>query len=111
MTLVVFGSLVMATRKSRKLQRRARQIEAQSEALRESEATYRALFEASIDSLSILDPETGCFVDCNEGALRLFGFASRERFIGSSPQGLSPEFQPACARLTASPVWGATSSW
>ncbi len=64
------------------------------EVLRESEATYRALFEASIDALSILDPETGRFIDCNQAAIRLHDTGSREQFIGRTPESLSPEFQP-----------------
>lgn len=63
------------------------------EVLRESEATYRALFEASIDALSIIDPETGRFIDCNQAAVRLHDTGTREQFIGRAPESLSPEFQ------------------
>lgn len=63
-------------------------------ALRESEATYRALFESSIDALSIVDPETGKVIDCNEAAVRLYDTGTRENLIGTTPDKFSPEYQP-----------------
>lgn len=63
-------------------------------ALRESEATYRALFESSIDALSIIDPETGKFIDCNEAAVRLYDTGTRENLIGTTPDKFSPGYQP-----------------
>ncbi len=92
--VVVLASLFVAKRNNRELQRRARRIEAQSEALRASEQTYRTLFESSIDALAIIDPETGHFVDCNEAAVRLYGTGDRERFLAHTPESLSPELQP-----------------
>ena len=64
-----------------------------AEALRESETRFRTLFELSSDAL-ILSNEQG-FLDCNEAALRMFGCARREDFIGSHPGGhFSPPTQP-----------------
>ncbi len=68
-----------------------RQIEI---ALHDSEATYRALFESSIDALSIIDPETGRFIDCNDAAVRFYDTGTRENLIGTTPDMLSPEYQP-----------------
>ncbi|MDO9227489.1 MAG: EAL domain-containing protein [Pseudomonadota bacterium] len=98
--VVVLASLWVATRNNRELRSRALRIEAQSASLRESEATYRALFEASVDALYLLDPESGLFVDCNEAVLRLHGLDSREQLIGRTPESLSPEFQAngACSK-------------
>jgi len=63
-------------------------------ALQERDATYRVLFESSVDALSIIDPETGCYLDCNPAAVALHGAATRESLIGISPDKLSPEYQP-----------------
>ena len=65
-----------------------------AEVKRRSEARYKTLFDASTDALSIIDPETGCFTDCNEATVRLYGAGSREAFIGTSPQQFSPPLQP-----------------
>ncbi|HVN73704.1 MAG TPA: PAS domain S-box protein, partial [Methanoregula sp.] len=61
-------------------------------ALRESEARFRAIFEKSHDSL-VLFREDRC-IDCNRQALELYGYPSREEFLGIRPADLSPEFQP-----------------
>lgn len=63
-------------------------------ALRDSETTYRTLFESSIDALSIVDPETGRFTDCNNAAVRLYDTGTRENLIGNTPDQYSPEYQP-----------------
>src|SRR4029079_15910874 len=42
------------------------------EALRESEARFRLLFERSADAILLIDPSQGPkFVDCNEASVRL----------------------------------------
>ncbi len=92
--LVVLASLLVAKRNNRELRRRARRIEAQSDDLRDSELTYRTLFESSIDALAIVDPESGRFIDCNEAAVRLYDTGDRGHFLGHTPDSLSPEFQP-----------------
>ena len=69
------------------------------EALRESERKFRQLFEASSDSILILDPETlGC-VDCNAAAARMGAEGNKQWLIGRSIFELSPERQPD-GRLT-----------
>ncbi len=47
------------------------------EALRESEEQYRAFFETSRDCVFISSPE-GRWIDLNDAAVKLFGYASRE---------------------------------
>jgi PAS domain S-box-containing protein len=57
------------------------EVKVRTEALRESEKRYRALFEESRDAIFISSPE-GKIVDVNQAALDLFGF-TRDEAIGS----------------------------
>ncbi|NTU85929.1 MAG: GAF domain-containing protein [Chloroflexales bacterium] len=63
-------------------------------ALRESEERYRALFESSVDALSIIDVESGQFIDCNQAAVRLYGASTREELLSQRLDQISPERQP-----------------
>lgn len=60
--------------------------------LRESECTFRKLFEESSDPILLID-ETGVFVECNQAALDLLKM-TREQFLFLPPVNISPEFQP-----------------
>ena len=60
------------------------------ERLRDSEESYRTLFEAANDA--ILISEDGIFIDCNQKASEFFNY-SKEQIIGHSPAFLSPEYQ------------------
>ncbi len=62
------------------------------EAVRNSEARFRSLFESTGDAIMLLD--AGGFLDCNEATLRFFGCASKEEFISKHPSELSPPVQP-----------------
>ncbi|MDD9300929.1 MAG: PAS domain S-box protein [Desulfobacter sp.] len=64
------------------------------QAVIESEKKYRTLFDSSVDSISIIDVDTGNFIDCNDAAVKLHNTKVRENFIGLTPEQLSPEFQP-----------------
>src|SRR6202789_2067993 len=64
-----------------------------TDALRESEAHYRTLVENAPEAIVVLDVERGCFVDCNNNALRLFRL-NREELLNLGPGELSPSFQP-----------------
>ena len=57
------------------------------EALRQSEASYRGLFDGVHEAIYIQDKE-GRFVDVNRGALEMYGYR-REDFIGRTPEFLS----------------------
>lgn len=59
--------------------------------LRENEAKYRALFEASNDAVFVMDKEM--FLECNDQTLKIFG-CTREDIIGQSPLKFSPPTQP-----------------
>ena len=61
------------------------------EKLKESEAKYRASFEASMDALMLLD-ETR-FFDCNASTLKMFKVDSVEEFTKNHPADLSPPKQ------------------
>ena len=62
------------------------------EAVRNSEARYRSLFEFTGDPIMLLD-ENG-FLECNQATLRFFGCTSKEEFISKHPVELSPPKQP-----------------
>lgn len=55
---------------------------------------YQSLFELSGDALSILDLETGKFIECNEAAINMHGVKTAANFLELTPDQLSPEFQP-----------------
>ncbi len=56
-------------------------------ALRESEATLRQIFDASTDSISLVDDETGEFVHVNQELLNFTGY-SRDEIIGRTAMEL-----------------------
>ncbi|MBD2393622.1 PAS domain S-box protein [Cyanobacterium aponinum FACHB-4101] len=62
--------------------------------LQQSEIRYRTLFESSHDALSLIDAETGKYIDCNEASIRLHDCISRKEFIGKTPPDFSPQRQP-----------------
>jgi PAS domain S-box-containing protein len=57
-------------------------------ALRDSEASYRAIFEASEDCIFIHDFHTGAFVDANPRACEVYGY-DRETLLSLTPGDLS----------------------
>lgn len=63
-------------------------------ALRESEQKFRELFEVSADAISILDPQTGRYIDCNDAALKMAAGGDKSWFLSQSPESLAPERQP-----------------
>ncbi len=58
----------------------------------ESEKKFRTLFESSHDAIMMLDKKS--FFDCNEKALEIYGFRSKEEFVKYHPGEVSPAFQP-----------------
>jgi len=62
------------------------------EDLRESEEVFRLLFEKSSDAHLLI--EGNRYIDCNDAALRITGFADKSMLINLTPADLSPERQP-----------------
>jgi len=62
------------------------------EALRESEAKFRLLFEKSPDAMLLLDGDV--FVDCNQAAVEMMGCSNKEELLSLHPYDISPERQP-----------------
>src|SRR5476649_2832355 len=60
-----------------------------SAALRDSELSYRRLFEAAQDGILILDADTGRITDANPFLVKLLGF-SRNEMLGHTVGELSP---------------------
>lgn len=59
--------------------------------LQESENRYRTLFENSLDANLLID--TPHIIDCNEAALRIFGYHNKEELLQKHPGKLSPPLQ------------------
>lgn len=59
--------------------------------LKNSEERYHALFEYAKDAILIIKNEK--FVSCNQSALELFGYPTKDLFLGKPPWELSPEYQ------------------
>ncbi|MBU0711743.1 PAS domain S-box protein [bacterium] len=57
------------------------------EDLKESEKSYRGLFNSTTDAIYVQD-KNGFFIDVNDGAVKMYGYP-REFFIGKTPEFLS----------------------
>lgn len=58
--------------------------------LKASEARFRALFDAMVDTLWVIDQETGSFVDVNPAASRMYGY-TRKEFLDLEVRDISAE--------------------
>ncbi|HEX2190758.1 MAG TPA: PAS domain S-box protein, partial [Longimicrobiaceae bacterium] len=97
------------------------------DALRASEESYRAIFEASSDAIWVHDLETGAFLEINQRATELYGYSAEEmkaigveglswgeppftmeeaaRFIGRAAAGEPQRFEWLGRHRDGSPVW------
>jgi PAS domain S-box-containing protein len=79
------------------------------EALRVSEASYRAIFDAAEDAIFVIDIESAAIVDANPRACAAFGY-SREEFrqldLGTLGSGVHPYTQKGAMQLFARAVAG-----
>ncbi|GIK40601.1 MAG: hypothetical protein BroJett011_44340 [Chloroflexota bacterium] len=75
------------------LERQAAELRTTQEALRESEARFRTLFEYSPDAILLIDPHSRdaewAILDCNDAACRMNGY-HREELIGQPIDVLHP---------------------
>ena len=60
--------------------------------LRDSEDRFRRLFDSSPDPVWIIDGHH--FVECNQAAVDLLGYADKDSLKGTHPSVLSPKYQP-----------------
>ncbi len=68
-----------------------RKIKEQDEILRASEEKYRTLFEKTDDATLVI--ENGIFTECNDAAVKLFGYDNKDEITGKHPWEISPEMQ------------------
>ncbi|MFO7905444.1 MAG: PAS domain S-box protein [Planctomycetota bacterium] len=61
-------------------------------ARQESEQQFRCLFRNCSDAILLLDESR--FFDCNDAALRIFGFENEDELLRLHPADLSPPLQP-----------------
>ncbi|MHC4323951.1 MAG: PAS domain S-box protein, partial [Planctomycetota bacterium] len=61
------------------------------EAMFESQARYRILFESASDAIFLMKDDI--FIDCNQKTLEMFG-CNRDEIVGQSPVKFSPLLQP-----------------
>ncbi len=57
------------------------------------ENTLNLLFERSADAILLIDG--GIFVDCNQAAVQMLQYSSKEELLSTHPSALSPPFQTA----------------
>ena len=63
------------------------------EALRESEAFNRRLFESNRTAIVVMDAETTRYIDCNPAAVAIYRYQSRDDIIGKTPLDVSADIQ------------------
>lgn len=62
------------------------------EPLGQRDHRFRTLFESSPDPVWII--ESNHFVECNQAAVAMLGYPSKEALLNTHPSELSPEYQP-----------------
>ena len=60
---------------------------------RQENESYSRMFQQSHIAISIYDPVTDCYVDCNEAARKLYGFARAEDLVGRTVLSISAPMQ------------------
>ncbi|MDA1000050.1 MAG: GAF domain-containing protein [bacterium] len=77
--------------------------------LRESEARFRRIFEASNDAIFVIDPWRDEILDANPTACRMLGY-SREEFVGAPVSSIHSEDMPRLLRF-ARKVYAKGKGW
>jgi PAS domain S-box-containing protein len=79
----------------RRMEQANEELKRAFEALRESETKFRLLFERSADAILLIDPsKRPRFIDCNDAAVNLLGYRTKEEIIRLEQGGVSTELQP-----------------
>ena len=60
-------------------------------ALRQTERSYRHLFDTTLDGIEVIDAATGKIMIANPAAASIFGFASPEQMVGVDPLNYIPD--------------------
>lgn len=95
----LFHNLETRTRELAKDNAQRKEVE---QALRENEAYTRLLFQESHRAMVVYDPEKG-FIDCNQAAVEIYGYSSRNEVLGKMPLDFSaPTQYDGTDSLTAS---------
>ena len=55
---------------------------------------FRLMFDRSADAMTLIDPATGRFVDCNQASAVAVGIANPMELLDREPADVAPEFQP-----------------
>jgi two-component system sensor histidine kinase/response regulator len=63
------------------------------ESLKESESFNKLLFQGSHRAMVVYDPGGAGFIDCNEAAVKMYGFSRREEVLGKTPVDVSTPLQ------------------
>jgi len=74
-------------------------------ALQESEAYNKLLFRESRLPLVVVDPATERFIDCNQAAVEIYGFSSREETLGKTVTDVSTPTQYDGTDSSAAAAW------
>ncbi len=68
-------------------------IKKDKQALKESESYNRALFYRSYTPLVVMDIKTFKFIDCNNAAVKIYGYKNKEELLGKTPLDVSTQTQ------------------
>jgi PAS domain S-box-containing protein len=108
--------------------RKLTELRVAESALRESEESYRTIFQHSSDAIFVHDPETGEVLDVNQAGCDLFGYTAEEHmtlghdvllypgsqytaervaeYLAIAAAGETPRFEWMGRHRDGSPVWG-----
>ncbi len=63
------------------------------ESLQSSEAIRKRVFESSQIPIVVIDPASSKYIDCNQAAIEIYGFSSRDEIVGKTPEHFSAPVQ------------------
>ncbi|AOT10479.1 PAS domain-containing hybrid sensor histidine kinase/response regulator [Pseudoalteromonas luteoviolacea] len=84
----------MSRTKCANLERDLERLRSELEQVTFERDKYKKLFDVSGDALSIIDVQSGQFVECNTAAIEMHGIDSKEAFLQLNPADISPKYQP-----------------